>query len=405
MTTTAEMKLFRGDYSAGEKPHIWFRRLEGKFDEETKLATKLYRFSKNLEPGRPAETWYNALPMLDKSDWNSLYTAFKRRWPLPVVVEPSREELLEKLNQTRLEEEEVGVMMERDGDKVYTHVVWAEEIRALTDALDDTKGHLIPQVRRNLPLAVRLTLPTNLTTWSSFLTAVTQLSMDRLADQRENTEVIRDTILQTMGANNQQPYNMNTITTKLATTNLYQPTRQYYSPRTTAAQTMTNPQNPQTTNTAKQYPPWSPRTPTTSQRQTQPQSTPSGLFLSTNTTLHPNSIFNPKTPIPQTPTPNRTQMTNQDLARKAIAASSTFPNTPEGRSNYQAALRAWEAVYPPSREVDFTTAPYPLTPGTAPLGSRECYSQPVLSDKVRLWTCCTDQRAGRGNASIRPSHL
>jgi hypothetical protein len=55
MTTTAEDKLFRGDYSAGEKPHIWFRCLKGKFDEDTKLATKLYRFAKGLELGRPAE--------------------------------------------------------------------------------------------------------------------------------------------------------------------------------------------------------------------------------------------------------------------------------------------------------------------------------------------------------------
>ena len=31
-------------------------------------------------------------------------------------------------------------------------------------------------------------------------------------------------------------------------------------------------------------------------------------------------------------------------------------------------------VYPLAREVDFMTAPYPLTPGTAPLGSRECYT-------------------------------
>jgi hypothetical protein len=67
-------------------------------------------------------------------------------------------------------------------------------------------------------------------------------------------------------------------------------------------------------------------------------------------------------------------MTNQDLARKAIAASSTFLNTPEGQTNYSTALHAWEAVYPPAREADFTTAPYPLTPGTAPLGSRECYT-------------------------------
>ena len=78
--------------------------------------------------------------------------------------------------------------------------------------------------------------------------------------------------------------------------------------------------------------------------------------------------------MPQTPTPNRTYPTSVDLARQAIAASSTFPDTPEGRANYQAALQAWEAIHPPAREADFTTPPYPLTPGTAPLGSRECYT-------------------------------
>ena len=145
-TLTAEVKLFRGDYSAGEKPHIWFRRLEGKFDEETKEATKFYRFAKNLEPGRPAERWYEALPDQDRASWEALYAAFKRRWPLPTIIEPTREELLEKLSLTKLEIEDIGVMKERDGDKVYSHVVWAEEVKALIDVLDDAKGHLIPQV-------------------------------------------------------------------------------------------------------------------------------------------------------------------------------------------------------------------------------------------------------------------
>ena len=251
-TTTAEVKLFRGDYSAGEKPHIWFRRLEGKFDDETKAATKFYRFAKNLEPGRPAETWYQALPAQDKTDWETLYAAFTRRWPLPTVVEPSREELLEKLSQTKLESDEVGVMKERDGDRVYMHVIWAEETKAIIDMLDDTKGHLIPQVRRGLPLAVRLTLPTNLTTWDTFLAAVSSLSMDRLADQHENTEAIRDTILQTMGAGGQQQYNVNAMTTKLAATSFYSPTRQtqYYPPKTTVTQTTVA--APQTPTTARQ---------------------------------------------------------------------------------------------------------------------------------------------------------
>jgi hypothetical protein len=167
------------------------------------------------------------------------------------------------------------------------------------------------------------------------------------------------------------------MTTKLATTNLYTPTRQPppYFPKSLATQTNIATPIPSTPSTTKQ---WStqtraPSTPT-NQRFGPLTNTPTGSFLSSNSTLHPNSIFAQKIPIPQTPTPNRTQISNQDLARKAIAASSTFPNTNEGKTNYSAAIQAWEAVYPPSREVDFTTAPYPLTPGTDPLGSRECYS-------------------------------
>ena len=53
---------------------------------------------------------------------------------------------LAKLDQTKLAIEDVGVMTERDGDRVYSHVVWAEEVKALIDMLDDVKGHLIPQV-------------------------------------------------------------------------------------------------------------------------------------------------------------------------------------------------------------------------------------------------------------------
>jgi hypothetical protein len=219
---TNDDRLFCGDYSAGEKPHIWFRCLEGKFDEDTKLTTKFYRFAKGLEPGRPAKMWYSTLLAASKVSWENFYDVFTDRWPLPNVVAPSREELLDKLDQTKLTIEDVGMLTERDGDKVYSHVIWAEEVKALVDMLDDTKGHLIPQVQRNLPLAIRLTLPASLNTWTTFLNAVTSISMDRLADQRENAETIRQDILQTMGVGNLQP-TVNTLTTRFATTNLYLP--------------------------------------------------------------------------------------------------------------------------------------------------------------------------------------
>ena len=207
--------------------------------------------------------------------------------------------------------------------------------------------------------------------------------MDQLADQRENTEVIRDNILQTMSTTGQRQYNTNNMTTKLATPvgSFYPPARLTLSFALRAPVTQTNsghsaaqPMPSTVRQTLTQ--PWIPRVPATPthQRFNQPMSTPSGAFLSSNTTLHPSSIFaNMKQP-PQTPSSNHSQLTNQDLARKAITASSAFPNTTEGHAAYLTALQAWEAVYPPTREVDFTTAPYPLAPGTAPLGSRECYT-------------------------------
>ena len=395
-TTEDRDKLFRGDYSAGEKPHIWFRRLESKFDDRTSLATKLYRFSKALEPGRPAEDWFHSLTDLQKDDWDVFYLAFKERWPLPTIVEPSREELLQKLDQTRLTVEEVGATIERDGDRIYTHVAWAEEVKVLVDVLDDAKGYLIPQVRRNLPLTIRLILPTNLYSWSTFLAAVKSISMDRIADQQESTEALRSDILQTMSImmtrENQQPQQPQqcNMATRMAEANLTLNSESPVVCHTPAYHDISKinattpgpmPSVPTGTTVRQTYSPtqqWNTRLPTTTSNQcfNRPINTSSGSFPSNNSesTLHTNSYFsNQKTPIPQTPIPNGTQLTNQDLARKAIAVSSTFPDTPEGRANYQTALQAWEAIYPPAREVDFTTAPYPLTPGTAPLGSRECY--------------------------------
>jgi hypothetical protein len=50
MTKTKD-RLFRGDYFAEEKPHTWLRRLESRFDEDTKITTKMFWFEKNLKPG------------------------------------------------------------------------------------------------------------------------------------------------------------------------------------------------------------------------------------------------------------------------------------------------------------------------------------------------------------------
>lgn len=184
MAPWPEGKLFRGDGMNGEKAHTWFRHLEGRFNDTTTIQAKLYKFAKSLDPGRRAEKWFQALPAADKTDWDLLYAAFTRKWPMPFVVEPSREELLTRLRTMVLKEEDLGVLM-GDEDKVYSHVAWADEVRSLTDALEDGEGYLIPDVRRQIPLALRRILPGNLITWTAFLTAVSTISLDRLTDELE----------------------------------------------------------------------------------------------------------------------------------------------------------------------------------------------------------------------------
>ncbi|PPQ72271.1 hypothetical protein CVT25_008095 [Psilocybe cyanescens] len=147
----------------------------------------------------------------------------------------------------------------------------------------------------------------------------------------------------------------------------------------------TTQQQPTTPVTIHQAPPhlpapFVPRTPSTPQTpinhfNIRPIESPNPF--ASGSTLHGTPIFGGKTthlPALQTPSPASICPNNIELANRAVAASSTFPSTPEGVAAYNTAMQAWEGVYPPGREVDFTTAPYPLTPGTANIGSRECFA-------------------------------
>lgn len=116
---------------------------------------------------------------------------------MPIMVKPTREELLARLRTTILKEEHLGVVM-GDNDKVYSHVAWADEVRTLADALEDDKGYLIPDVRLQIPLTLRRLLPGNLTTWTAFLTAVSTVSLDQLTDELEIEDRLHRSVLATL---------------------------------------------------------------------------------------------------------------------------------------------------------------------------------------------------------------
>ena len=371
---TKDLKFFRGDYTGGEQPHIWFRKLEGMFDETTKVEAKIYKFSKFLEPGRKAETWFDALPATQKTDWEAFYVLFTTRWPKPIVVEPSRDDLMATLLSIRLEEHELGTLVGKEDEKAYAHIAWATEVRGIVEALDDAQGYLIPQVCMQLPLAVRLALP-NLpapATWDKFLESITSLPTDRIRDQQES--IMRTQV---------PPSPTTALTSRFQTqanVSYRQPPPAYYNTNRTAPNIPTfNTPTPATpTGRGRDIPPHMPFTNRLSPQTPQTRSNPNtpNPFLTNENTLRPNSMFGTKTipQTPMTPSPRRTPSPDPaELARRAQATELTYANTPEGLAKYSTDLAAWLTMYGQNRKPDFTTLPYPLRPGTAGLGKRECF--------------------------------
>ncbi|GLB45131.1 hypothetical protein LshimejAT787_2000360 [Lyophyllum shimeji] len=295
-----EVTLFRGDYSGNEKPYTWFRRLEGKFDDTTTLSVKLYRFEKNLDPGRRAELWFQTLP--------------------------------------------------------------AEEICTITDALEDDKGHLIPDVRCGLPLAVRRILPSHITTWAIFLAEIETISLDRITDELEALDPNHRS-----ATNQAAPWSYNP----------------QFEPPPILPTSSHEPKLPTTTTTPTDLPaptptPRNPRGNET--RQNTQRGPPNERFMTpvrdenpfiTSTPVAPSSLFFPRTPNNASQTPSHPG--NEELAKRAVELSVVYQLTQEGIELYNRILAACESQHAPAHEVDFITPPYPLTPGTVNIGSKECF--------------------------------
>lgn len=63
----------------------------------------------------------------------------------------------------------------------------------------------------------------------------------------------------------------------------------------------------------------------------------------------------------------------QQLALSAVQQSRMYTDDEQGHQNYARDITAWETAFGRDAQMMFTKDPLPLTPGTAPLGSQECY--------------------------------
>ncbi|KAJ7665818.1 hypothetical protein B0H14DRAFT_2658402 [Mycena olivaceomarginata] len=362
----APLELFRGD-ARGEKPHYWLKKLQGTMNFDTKEAEKLYRFEMGLAPGTVADKWWkNVVTVAEKASWAELMKAFAKKWPVPVEAEESPEELKARIKSTVLRAEDLGKIVGPPGDEMYAHLRWAADMHPLIDALNDPSMLLKSDVRATLPLEIQSVLPASgLDSWEKFFTAVETVDSERVQDEIERNARFRRQGIPNIGAE----------------TTGFDPDRSgaelyahiqalmYRAPRPAPAQSY-EPTTPQ-----RGAPPHMPQMQhAPANWQVQSSANP---FVATPTQDNsPATRFMAR--LLQTPGSPSAGRSNRNslggdpirdlaLARRAAANPRTYPG-------YQADVAAWEARYsgPSAPAPDYAT--YPLTPGTMPAGSKECWT-------------------------------
>jgi hypothetical protein len=352
-----QIELFKGSDRRKQNPQNWLLKLEGaKFQYDTSDEQRIYTFRKHLEHGSRAQAWWNdELTPDDKTTWEKVETAFHKKWPPAQRIQPTMEDRQEKLFSLKLTEDEVGEKIGDDEDElVYSHVDWALKILALAEEIEDDKGMLIPVARNNLPLSVRTLLPNDISTWDKFTDGVCNISISRLLDEKTRDKALRTT---TEAVSN--------LTITQSTPRYNFPTYQRTPYRTPYQRTQPTPAEPQEQPTAKQ-----PSTPTTNFR------TPNTRTNATNDPYTGSTIrATNNTRFLATPTSPSVDRGSGyvKLAQQSINDNRPYNDTEDGHQKYQIALASWTQKYG-GIQADWSTGHIPLTPGSSPLGSNECYT-------------------------------
>ncbi|KAF9540436.1 hypothetical protein CPC08DRAFT_770794 [Agrocybe pediades] len=317
MSNTSGPRMFRGDGSAGdENPQDFINGVERMFllrTTEVPEATKVRTFELYLKSGSVAKAWWLGLKAEEKADWASLRAAFNVRWPEKVVTVKTKEEQHAELAGTVLLESDLGKRVEVDGVEEFSHVVWADKLERLAALLQDENGLLVPSVRRSMPKTLRALVNPKHSTWDAFCEAVRTVSITELTEKLEMEKEHREIQAHLLRLEKLQNSPTRALREALSATSLGAPVP---PPRFTAA-------------TAR---------------------------VPSNSSTAPQQQFRPD---------------NERLVDILKLPTTVHPNTPEGRRAYQADLDKW-ATNNPLRIVN-EFHPYPLTPGTSPILSGECW--------------------------------
>lgn len=311
-------------------------------------AQKLENFELNLKSGAAAEQWWDNLSPGDKDTWDHLVLAFRRRWPSKTPTVKTIEEKQAALEQTRISEEEVGKRTTTNGVEELAHVVWADKIERLAAAIPDANGLLISTVRKSMPKVLQKVTGSGHTTWATFCSAVRTATLTQIAEAKEEEKEARD---------------------------LREQVKRLQELREASARDVTNALQRLTVNNTP-FP--TPRFPTLRTQPPAPQNYPPTQPLNVNNQQPARGGYQPPgayhAPNQPANRQNRTPAERMDdVIRRALPI---HPNTPAGRALYNAQIIQWNTQYTGQQVSEIR--PYPLSPGTTPVASGECWKCGML---------------------------
>jgi hypothetical protein len=330
-----------------------------------------------------ADEWFGRLDAVEKDTYEHLVEAFEKQWPLTAAPKASKTERIQTLKDWVLKVEDLGKKVEGPGGTlIWSHVKCATGLASRVRDAEDSTGFLLGDIYNALPRPVReLIRKEPRSTYDQLTAAVLALDTSDLKDAAAT--YTRDEETARLAREPASP--TKALREALSSTHLQAPSQQYRTPNPTAFPMPVAP---------------------TAHNPFLGAGGQGNLFGPTRGNIHPfhgagpgalgmgHGTTHPQIPSGQ-PLHNRpAAVHHQDLIQYALPQ---HPNTTEGQMAYRAQVVAWHTANP-NRKPD-EQHPYPLTPGSPVVGSRECWDcgqkghmqsaavceGPVLPEPERDW--------------------
>ncbi|KAG2129030.1 hypothetical protein DEU56DRAFT_915345 [Suillus clintonianus] len=372
MTTVPVLPLLKGDYVGGEEPNEWMRQLDLNLPSTWNDAQKVEWFKRQCAPGSLAEAWYMSLSAAQTATWSDLETAFLVRWPPAIPLQLTSAQKKERLKAVVLKEADIGMMIDDERGQEWGHVRWARQVQRLAQSFGDNTCQFLDVVLNGVPDLLRDQLSDTYTDWAAFLTGVNGVSINLLARARTRAaeeQAMREDIAQ--------------LKARLQPQQQAPQTRSYPSNPPAYRPYPRPPNNPATMPSApapamslhqqvnQGQPNFAPSMPYQAPSYQPQPSTPGQNPFALTGAVPSTNLFYRYQRFPQTP--SRSGAVDRIRMVAQYSMLQHFPDSESGRTAYSQQVKEWHEKHG-ADTMPHTGRPYHLKPGSAPLGSRECFT-------------------------------